>query len=441
MKKLNCHVLSASLFLVVLSIFLFPRYVLAVDESSDYKEQFDFYVSGATRAGLIPNFKGNLDEFISESDVIDFIFQFLIDINGKYSGGASGNKRTDDFVAEILDKIIKPGMTDNQKVKTIYDYMIYNFEHDSNAAPVFSSGNRNNANPLSSTVSWAMPILVAGKGTCDVFANTFRLIAIRLGYETNFVSGQYINRDGSRHGHGWNQIKVGGEWYWLDVDVEGTVFRREKTSVPSYFLFMKKDKDWVSNHQWNRSDWPAADDTKHSMSLSWYDEPGTTIASSEPSITEKAPIDGTPVEPAASSEIPAKTGEIDNEIENEPAYSASASSTDYSSDNPDNRSDVYGENFIDVDRKQDRFETFTLPDRKKITQVGDMRLQLTKTNVKKSQFNIKIFIDGDTIEKKDQKVNEVMQIFDGKDRVRYEVFINWVRKDSAGGYLRINNSD
>ena len=60
MKKLNCNVLYASLFLVALSIFLFPRDVLAVDESSDYKKQFDFYVSGATGAGLIPNFKGNL---------------------------------------------------------------------------------------------------------------------------------------------------------------------------------------------------------------------------------------------------------------------------------------------------------------------------------------------------------------------------------------------
>jgi len=47
--------------------------------------------------------------------------------------------------------------------------------------------------------------------------------------------------------------------------MDGTVFHRENSSAPSYFLFMKKDSDWVSNHQWNKTDWPAADDTKHAI--------------------------------------------------------------------------------------------------------------------------------------------------------------------------------
>ena len=80
---------------------------------------------------------------------------------------------------------------------------------------------------------------------------------------------------------------------------------------------------------------------------------------------------------------------------------------------------------------------FTLPDRKALVKVGDIRLQLTKTDVKKGKYNFKVYVDDNRLEKKDRMINEPVQFLVGQNRVRYEVVINWVQKNAAGGYLSI----
>ena len=113
---------------------------------------------------------------------------------------------------------------------------------------------------------------------------------------------------------------------------------------------------------------------------------------------------------------------------------------DYWYEEPDD--DALAENPADMDKERvniETFETFTLSDRKQIVQAGDIRLQLTKTDVKKRQYNIKVTVDGGTTEKKNQKINEPLRFFAGNNRLSHEVFINWVTRNGAGGYLRISN--
>jgi hypothetical protein len=45
--------------------------------------------------------------------------------------------------------------------------------------------------------------------------------------------------------------------------------------------------------------------------------------------------------------------------------------------------------------------------------------------------------DDSSLEKKDRVINEPIQFLVGQNRVRYEVVINWVQKNKAGGYLSI----
>jgi predicted nucleic acid-binding Zn-ribbon protein len=80
---------------------------------------------------------------------------------------------------------------------------------------------------------------------------------------------------------------------------------------------------------------------------------------------------------------------------------------------------------------------FTLPKRNQLTKVEDIRLVLTKTDPKKGKFNLKIVVDDNQLEKKDRFINEPIQFLVGQNRVRYEVVINWVQKEQAGGYLSI----
>jgi chromosome segregation ATPase len=80
---------------------------------------------------------------------------------------------------------------------------------------------------------------------------------------------------------------------------------------------------------------------------------------------------------------------------------------------------------------------FTIPKKNELTKVEDIRVILTKTDQKKGKFNLRIVVDDNKLEKNDRFINEPIQFLVGQNRVRYEIVINWVQKNQAGGYLSI----
>jgi len=89
-------------------------------------------------------------------------------------------------------------------------------------------------------------------------------------------------------------------------------------------------------------------------------------------------------------------------------------------------------------RKGERdFYEFTITKKNLLTKVEDIRLILKKTDTKKGKYTLEILVDDNKLEKKDRTINEPVQFLVGRNRVRYELVINWVQKDSAGGYLAV----
>ncbi len=89
-------------------------------------------------------------------------------------------------------------------------------------------------------------------------------------------------------------------------------------------------------------------------------------------------------------------------------------------------------------RKGERdYTEFEIPKKNQITKIEDIRVILTRTDVKKGKYNLKIVVDDNQLEKKDRTINEPVAFLVGRNRLRYELVINWVKKDSAGGYLSI----
>ncbi len=86
--------------------------------------------------------------------------------------------------------------------------------------------------------------------------------------------------------------------------------------------------------------------------------------------------------------------------------------------------------------ERDYFE-FEIPKKNQLTKVEDIRLALTKTDPKKGKYSVNIIVDDNKLEKKDRAINEPLQFLVGRNRLRYEVVINWVQKDKVGGYLSI----
>jgi chromosome segregation ATPase len=83
------------------------------------------------------------------------------------------------------------------------------------------------------------------------------------------------------------------------------------------------------------------------------------------------------------------------------------------------------------------FTEFELRKAKKneMQRVGDIRLELRDTDIKKQKYNVIIQVDDNKLEKKDKLANEPIQFLVGRDKLRYEIVINSVEKDRIVGYL------
>jgi hypothetical protein len=67
--------------------------------------------------------------------------------------------------------------------------------------------------------------------------------------------------------------------------------------------------------------------------------------------------------------------------------------------------------------------------------VGDIRLELRDTDTKKQKYNVIIQVDDNKLEKKDKLANEPIAFLVGRDKLRYEIVVNNVGKDTISGYL------
>lgn len=78
---------------------------------------------------------------------------------------------------------------------------------------------------------------------------------------------------------------------------------------------------------------------------------------------------------------------------------------------------------------------FTLGKEKAPRKIGDVFLQLKKSDLKKNKFTVEVTADDKRVEKKDKGVNEPIQFYTSKARQPYEIVVNEVKKDVIVGYL------
>jgi len=67
--------------------------------------------------------------------------------------------------------------------------------------------------------------------------------------------------------------------------------------------------------------------------------------------------------------------------------------------------------------------------------VGDITVDLKKTDVKRQKYDVVINSDDSNILKKDRTANEPISFLVGRERIRYEFVVNYVDKDRIRGYL------
>ncbi len=134
----------------------------------------------------------------------------------------------DALLREEIVKIINNDMTQDQKLRAIYDYMIKNY------------GYRSAGTVEAGAVGWesefAMNMLQSGRGNCYSWAATFAYLARQSGWAANAVSGTAVSPKGTSREHAWVEITIDGVPYTFDPEIEGVY---AKTAGETYDLFKK----------------------------------------------------------------------------------------------------------------------------------------------------------------------------------------------------------
>jgi chromosome segregation ATPase len=78
---------------------------------------------------------------------------------------------------------------------------------------------------------------------------------------------------------------------------------------------------------------------------------------------------------------------------------------------------------------------FDIKKTKQSTHVGDVLVQLKNTDVKRQKYDVEINADDSSIARKDRTANEPVTFLVGRNRLRYELVVNFVDKDRIRGYL------
>lgn len=84
---------------------------------------------------------------------------------------------------------------------------------------------------------------------------------------------------------------------------------------------------------------------------------------------------------------------------------------------------------------RDYFDFKALLKEKTPQRVGDLRIRLKATDLKKNQYTVEVIVDDKPVERKGRAVNEPVQFMFAGSAVPYEIVVNEIKKDMIVGYV------
>lgn len=146
-------------------------------------------------------------------------------INVAYRTTAEEEKQIDNELESVINIIITPDMNDADKVKAINKYLVDRYEYDYTLAS-------NNA----------YKALTIGKSTCQGYAMTAYKMFKLAGVENRIIKGTL-----NGVAHGWNLVKVNGNWYHIDVTNNDSTNDINRFLLKSDSYLAKEGFAWDSN--------------------------------------------------------------------------------------------------------------------------------------------------------------------------------------------------
>ena len=172
-------------------------------------------------------------------------------------------------------------MTDEQKVKAIYEYLVANCVYDNDALANAEANNfvKDKSGEFEDAFN-TYGTLINGKGVCMSYAYSFRILCDLAGVECKVVTG-YL--DGNLP-HAWNTVKLGEEWYEVDATNNAVT-----TGIP-YFLYQASEEIATATG-YTKDDKFEIDDVAKSFgggdsALEYYTQSGLTADNYDALVTE-----------------------------------------------------------------------------------------------------------------------------------------------------------
>lgn len=164
--------------------------------------------------------------------------EYKLIITPRYVNNVQEERQLLAWVKQLVEDIIRPDMTDYEKVKTIHDFLIIALQYDRSAEPPKSSYH-------------AFGALNTGKAVCGAYAELMVLLLKRAGVPCRMVTGIGNDID-----HAWNMVSIDGELYHVDTTWDDPVTESEE-NIFRYEYFNLTDEEMRREHVWTEEDYPA----------------------------------------------------------------------------------------------------------------------------------------------------------------------------------------
>lgn len=137
-------------------------------------------------------------------------------------------KEITDYVKDVAADLFTKDMSDFEKVKAAYDFVIVNTTYGTTTEPGYGAGH----SPYS--------IVKDGVGVCQAYALLFQRLMDEAGVESKYIVGErvvpgYTNK---KEGHAWNVVTIDGKTYHIDTTHGDPVAEHLSKDYISYQTFL-----------------------------------------------------------------------------------------------------------------------------------------------------------------------------------------------------------
>jgi len=135
----------------------------------------------------------------------------------------------DAIIDDLATEITASAKSDFEKALAIYEWIMDNAE--------YALGHTFATN----LVSYCEHLILNGEAVCEGYTDCFFVLAERVGLEVKKIEGLAIYENQSSHG--WNQVKIDGKWYNLDVTWGDDIYGGDDNDkrLIKYIYFLTSD--------------------------------------------------------------------------------------------------------------------------------------------------------------------------------------------------------